>query len=335
MTDARTASAITHLICCDWGTSRLRLRLLSRATGEVVAERASEQGVQPTYRHWKAKGGDRSAFFLDVLATQARPLVERAGVSPGNVAVVASGMASSSLGLRELPYGELPLDLAAPALPAFTTTCRIADRDVSLLLVSGVASTSDVMRGEEVELAGLHAAGALPSDTVVILPGTHSKHAHIQNGRLQRFQTYMTGELLDVLVHHSVLSNAVSRTNNTAGYAGDFEAGVEAGAGGRLARGLFEARAATLLGRRTPEQSYWYLSGLLIGAELGDLERLEPPDVTLAATGVQEELYPIALRTLSLPARARILAPDQVSGAAVRGQHSIWEHAVSQGLLAL
>jgi len=49
------------------------------------------------------------------------------------------------------------------------------------------------MRGEECQLYGLWLRDK--SDRRAVLPGTHSKWAEIENGKVTRFQTYMTGEL--------------------------------------------------------------------------------------------------------------------------------------------
>ena len=43
-----------------------------------------------------------------------------------------------------------------------------------------------------------------------VLPGTHSKWAWCQGGRITRFATYMTGEVYDVLVRHSILGRLMT-----------------------------------------------------------------------------------------------------------------------------
>ena len=55
----------------------------------------------------------------------------------------------------------------------------------------------DVMRGEETQIAG--ALASEPSTRLVILPGTHSKWAVIDGGRVSRFTSFMTGEVFAVL----------------------------------------------------------------------------------------------------------------------------------------
>ena len=63
--------------------------------------------------------------------------------------------------------------------------------------------TPDVMRGEETQLVG--AVAADEASVLAVLPGTHSKWARVDRGRVVDFTTYMTGELYGVLLSHSIL----------------------------------------------------------------------------------------------------------------------------------
>jgi len=53
------------------------------------------------------------------------------------------------------------------------------------------------MRGEETQILGVLASGG--GDGVYVLPGTHSKWAEVQGGRIVGFETFMTGEVFAVL----------------------------------------------------------------------------------------------------------------------------------------
>src|SRR5690606_4922367 len=109
-------------------------------------------------------------------------------------------------------------------------------------------------------LVGL-AAGGL-SDGLVILPGTHSKHAVVRAGVMERFHTYMTGELFAIVRDYSVLrpSLAPSPAPDAA-----FEGGVRDAFGSNLLHELFALRARSVLGGSPPEENAGRLSGLLIG----------------------------------------------------------------------
>src|SRR3546814_8655263 len=82
------------------------------------------------------------------------------------------------------------------------------DTQVPFAIVPGLASyhangVPDVMRGEEVQIFGaLDALGV--DDGLFVLPGTHSKWALVENRRIVRFHTFMTGELFALLRQHSI-----------------------------------------------------------------------------------------------------------------------------------
>ncbi|MBA5790911.1 2-dehydro-3-deoxygalactonokinase, partial [Escherichia coli] len=69
-------------------------------------------------------------------------------------------------------------------------------------IVPGVIATGelpDVMRGEETQIVGALASdpmlGTDRSGVLIGLPGTHAKWAWVKDGLIERFQTFMTGEL--------------------------------------------------------------------------------------------------------------------------------------------
>ena len=61
----------------------------------------------------------------------------------------------------------------------------------------------DVMRGEEIQIAGaLLQNPQWTARSCIVLPGTHSKWVQIENGGIVSFSTYLTGELFAVLKKH-------------------------------------------------------------------------------------------------------------------------------------
>ena len=86
----------------------------------------------------------------------------------------------------------------------------------------------------------------------------------IEDGRVVRFVTAMTGELFAVLGQHSLLKSDAPADDDAA-----FDEGLAAaGAGDALAARLFSARARVVGGQAEPASTPSYLSGLLIGAEV-------------------------------------------------------------------
>ena len=126
------------------------------------------------------------------------------------------------------------------------------------------------MRGEETQLLGLLALRPGFAGTV-IMPGTHSKWVRIADGRIAEFATAMTGELYDVLGTHSVLRHSLAGERTGAATEDGIAAGLEQGLTQpeTLTSLLFRTRAASLLSGRGPDWCSGYLSGLLVGAEIG------------------------------------------------------------------
>src|SRR5450432_1404958 len=120
-------------------------------------------------------------------------------------------MASSTLGMVELPYKELPFLADGSDLRVETIYANgLFHHDV--LLISGARTGDDVMRGEETQLVGC-ALGAgyatQAGEQVFIFPGTHSKHVVVREGRVIAFKTYMTGEFFELLSKKSILAGDV------------------------------------------------------------------------------------------------------------------------------
>ena len=117
-------------------------------------------------------------------------------------------MIGSRQGWREVAYVPCPAGL--PELAAGLVTVS-ADGDRPVQLVPGLVDAAeadgfpDVMRGEETQIHGALARGGPPGQRCFVLPGTHSKWAWSEAGRITRFATYMTGEVYDLLARHSIL----------------------------------------------------------------------------------------------------------------------------------
>jgi 2-dehydro-3-deoxygalactonokinase len=128
------------------------------------------------------------------------------------------------------------------------------------------------MRGEETQILGWVARDPARSRGrhLICHPGTHAKWALVEDGRLTRFATAMTGELFSVLRKHSVL-----RTDDEPGDEAAFLEGVRAaGEGDALSTRLFSARGRLVADGKPPASAADYLSGLLIGAEVAATPRL-------------------------------------------------------------
>lgn len=307
-----------QFLSLDWGTSSFRLRWVDAASLQVLGEETSGQGIAATFQAWQqAPGQERLAFYTRVIAAHVAALEKRLGRPLAGLPVVISGMASSSIGLMELPYLRLPFATDGtglqphriPASPAFPH---------EILLISGVRSQQDVMRGEETQLIGAIPAGQ-DHDGIFLFPGTHSKHLLVRDNQVVDFNTYMTGEFFELLAKKSILSATVSAPAEPASLE-SFQQGVRQAVGTNLLHTAFLVRTNQLFGVWKPEENFHYLSGLLIGTELQVL--LQHPGVPLYLFGGAklQPYYESALATLGLAGRLTSLPARWVDESVIRGQ---------------
>jgi 2-dehydro-3-deoxygalactonokinase len=271
------------LISCDWGTSNFRLRLVNTETQEVLQEVLQGTGIANTFQQWKSQQqeeGERISFYKKVLADclrQFEPDFDK------YIPVIISGMASSSIGMMEIPYQDFPFTWDAEQFPV-TKVAASNDLSHPVFLVSGFKTNDDVMRGEETILFGCEVDEN--ANTVFIFPGTHSKHVFVKNKTAVNFKTYMTGEIFSLLVNQSVLKNSVTPGNDEPA----FEQGILLGRDGDMLHDLFTVRTRQLLQHKDAVSNYQYLSGILIGTELASLKECNS-QICIVTASTLKELY--------------------------------------------
>ena len=291
----------TEWVAVDWGTSSVRAWGIA-ADGSHTFTVGSDKGMGKLAR------GDFPAVLDELIG----PEVE------GPVEIVICGMAGARQGWLEAPYLDTPADLNQLALGAVRP--EGADARFSPRILPGVcqrtAGLEDVMRGEETQLLGLLALQPGFEGTV-ILPGTHSKWVEIEGGRITRFSTAMTGELYEVLSQHSVLRHSFSGDADPA----ETELGIAEGMVAGLEQPdlvtslLFRTRAAALLSGKGPGWCSGYLSGLLVGAEIGGhRDWLGTASIPLIGSARFGQLYGTALRSVSLEGHPVDAAEATIAG---------------------
>lgn len=289
------------LISCDWGTTNFRLRLVDSVRREAIGEVSGTEGVAAVYSRWRESGRDpkeRLGFYQAILAKQIEQLRRHTTYSLAGLPLVLSGMASSSMGMVELPYRSVPMvltgeDLIRVAIPA----TKVFNH--SILLVSGVCTKEDVMRGEETQLVGCAAEGN--DERLYIFPGTHSKHVRVRAGRAVDIATFMTGECFQLLATKSILAVSVSAAASDGGAVStDFIHGVQDSQRGGILKTAFRVRTRQLLEGLSREANYQYLSGLMIGEELKGLAGAEIPIMVVGARRMKE-YYAAACEELGCP----------------------------------
>lgn len=271
-------------VAVDWGTSSFRLWLTGR-NGEVLKERRSDEGMIAA-----GKTG-----FAAVLQAH----LDAVGAAP-RLPVIICGMAGARQGWVEAGYVDTPAPLAAVLRQAVVVAGQ--DRDIRIL--PGIAQRErgapDVMRGEETQLLGLDVS----DDALVCMPGTHSKWVGIGGGAVQRFATFMTGELFDAVSRQTILSLAVAGAED-AEDVDAFRAAVAAAfeRPALTANLLFRVRAGQLLFGGAAAAARETISGTLIGLELAGGLASRSGSITLVASGRLERLYRSAFDAVGVPVR--------------------------------
>ena len=238
------------MIGVDWGTSSLRAYRLV-ADGTVTARLDRPGGILTV-----PEGGFPAA------------LEEAIGpwLAAGESRVLLCGMVGSRQGWVEAPYLRCPAgarEIAGATIPVPFAHAEI--RLVPGLTTVDEAGVPDVMRGEETKLVAL---AALLGDraALVCMPGTHSKWARLEDGRVTGFTTHMTGETFAALSQHTILARTSAEGPEQPAA---FARGVaRAGQPGGLLHHLFGTRASNLMGLLEETETRSYLSGLLIGHEV-------------------------------------------------------------------
>lgn len=304
--NANTAS----LLALDWGSTSLRAFLLGPG-GKVLAERSNGKGASTL------SGATAFAAALDGIAGDWLAAHPR-------LPVLACGMIGSQHGWRDVPYAACPANASALAAG------MLASPGAEICIVPGMlyddgALPPDVMRGEETQVVGaLQLQPALRDASCIVMPGTHSKWAQVNDGRLMRFATHMTGELFAVLRTHSVLGRLMGNSEAFAEHA--FVAGVDAARDyGHLGMShqIFAARTLGVTGRAPASDLADYLSGLLVGHELRaglgwrDAAGLASAPLALVGSQVLCQRYALALQ------RFRAVAPLLLDNTAPAGLYHL------------
>ena len=237
------------MIGVDWGTSSFRA-LRMAADGAVLDRRHAPRGILQV----------PDGAFSDAL-------VELVGdwLTDGETRVLLSGMIGSRQGWREAPYLACPAGLADLA----GSLTPVVAGDAQGFIVPGLIGEDDdgiteIMRGEETQILGVLAS--IGQAGIACLPGSHSKWARIEGGRITGFITAMTGETFAALREHTILGRLMTGDGHDAAA---FDEGLaRSQQGGGLLHHIFGTRTLVIAGRLSERSAASYLSGLLIGHDV-------------------------------------------------------------------
>ncbi len=242
------------MIGIDWGSSGFRAYRLTDEGG-IRERRTAASGIASL----------TPTDYAAVLQQQIGDWLHDEPTKP----VLLSGMVGSRQGWREAPYAACPASMAE--LVAALCPVDLGDGRV-VQIIPGLSCRNahgnpDVMRGEETQIFGLD----LPAQATLCMPGTHSKHVQVRDGRIASFATAMTGEVFALLKSHGLIAAMLASTDSKPEEldVAAFEAGLAlSGQPGGLLHHIFSVRTRRLFNELSAEAAAHYLSGILIGHEL-------------------------------------------------------------------
>ncbi len=244
----------THWIAIDWGTTNFRAFLLESAGNQshVIEQYESPKGIL------SVQNQDFEGMLIAEIGQWFVNFPERL--------ILMSGMIGSQQGWHEVPYLSLPAGLNEICQSAHHFTLNNKN---PAIIIPGMTTSSpyelpDVMRGEETQLIGLLDNTALAQ--LILLPGTHSKHAEIENGQILAFTSFMTGEIYQLLLNHSMVGKGLSTQVDCE--SSFIDGVITAQSDAPLTHLIFSSRTKRVLNKLPNSSVSSYLSGLLIGYEL-------------------------------------------------------------------
>jgi len=323
---------MSSLVLIDTGTTNTRVWRIEH--GEPVRRIDRAVGVRDT-----AADGSPARLHAALRETIAE------AAAGDDLPIVAAGMATSPLGIANAGHVHAPATLTSLAAGCQRVTVP-AIADGPIVLIPGVrthgggaadsagaradaALASDVMRGEETLAIGLLEAGTLAPGDVLFTFGSHWKAIGIDSeDRIGWSRTALTGELLDVVRHHTVLAASLDETLPDVPDPAWCAAGADAVARHGVARTLFGIRLLDQTHGATPAERCAFLLGALAADALPAL--LGPGAETGRAVLTGHRAARDAARTVlaQLPRARGIhlvdLERDEVERAWIAGALAIW-----------
>ncbi len=277
------------LIAIDWGTSSLRGARFD-AQGQRLEERHFARGILTV------GAGEFPAVLEECFGDWRRQ---------DDALCLLSGMVGSRQGWQEAAYCPCPAGFAELGQHLLWLEAgRMAIvPGLSVQQCDGLPfAQHDVMRGEEIQIFGaLSLAGV--QDASVVLPGTHSKWAQVQQGRVTQFRSFMTGEVYALLSQHSILSRTLPA--EAPWHEATFRHAVQlAQRTPSVLSSIFATRTLALFDTLPAEQHASFLSGLLIGEELRAMQAHNTDALLLVGSATLTSRYTCALQTLGCSARS-------------------------------
>jgi 2-dehydro-3-deoxygalactonokinase len=302
------------------GTTHTRLWRVD-PSGAIVHRAHAPVGVRDTARE------QSDARLRQTLRT----LIDHASAGERPSLVIAAGMITSALGLKEIPHIPAPagLEALAAAVQAHVFTDVTA---LPVLLVPGVrcghpldqpgaAADADLMRGEETLCVGLMQMQRIRGRTTVLNLGSHWKSIQIDEGMIVGSATSLAGEMIHALHTSTILASALPKERPQTIDRASLASGMrECGRSG-LGRTLFTIRLLELQNRTTPQERYAYCLGAFIAGDVPVLLGNDRAPVLIVGDAGVAAAWREAM--MQMNRNCEVVAADDVEQAMIRGLRAI------------
>lgn len=304
-------------LCLDGGTTNTRITLMS--DGNVI------DGI--SYNIGAAKSIGNGSVLRKTIKNGINDILNRNPNCKNRIArILASGMITGEYGLCELPHIALPVSLSD--LKNSIYEIKIPDiSDIPFAFIRGVKEdsetleTTDIMRGEETEIAGLFRGAG-----IYILLGSHSKIINVnENGVVENFKTMLTGEMISAIADNTILNGAVnmsiSETNERFlmyGFKYTEENGIN--------DALFKVRILNNIFKRSPVEIYNFYIGTILCNEIVYILKHNADKIILGGNRVIKTHMSALLNNLS-NAEIYVVSDEEAKNAPAIGAVRIYEYS--------
>ena len=279
----------------DWGTTNLRYWVISKDTGDIIETGQKCQGIKVVL---EKKFED---IVLEILASN-MPKQEVTDI-------LCCGMIGSKQGWQEVEYVQSP---CSPQLAKNVVKVETKDSRLRVQIIPGIKQSKipDMMRGEETQILGF--LNSYPNfEGIICFTGTHTKWVKIGEGEVIFFETFMTGEIYDILLNHSMIK--FSALVGKIGINESKNAALEIfNKPYKFSSHIFKLRADDLLNGVSGNQIKSRLSGYIIGLEIaGSKNFWLGSDVVIVGNPPVTEIYNEVLKELGI--KSRIFFPNELA----------------------
>ena len=307
---------MANYITIDSGTTNTRVSLV--IDGRIADTRKFNVGAKKGMENGQLLQGALRSGIADIL--QANNIAEQQ-----IECILASGMITSEFGLVNLPHIVAPA--GAKELHESLYRCSLPEiSKLPFVFVRGIKTGGDelenvdMMRGEETELLGsFEGAGTY------ILPGSHSKIIDVdEQGRVVRFKTMLTGEMIAALSQNTILKDAVQLQDFTM----DEEfllMGYEYARDHGLNEALFKVRILKNLFGKSPEQIYNFYMGVVLCDEIGQILVGEPVKIVIGGKK-QIKAFMASLLSKLTDTEVVLIADERAEYATAYGMIAAYEY---------